>query len=73
VPHADSVFQVHVYCLTRNHLPVPGTADRFSLVVETPHANRVAGMRWLWSSYTISQIAQRLHMGSWKSLNNKLY
>ena len=31
-------FQVHAYCLMRNH---------FHLVVETPQANLVAGMRWL--------------------------
>jgi REP element-mobilizing transposase RayT len=37
-------FQVHPYCLIRNH---------FHLVVETPNANRVAGMRWLLSTYTI--------------------
>jgi putative transposase len=39
-----SGFQVHAYCLMRNH---------FHLVVETPHANLVAGMRWLLSTYTI--------------------
>jgi len=37
-------FQVHAYCLMRNH---------FHLVVETPSANLVAGMRWLLSSYTL--------------------
>ena len=37
-------FQVHAYCLMRNH---------FHLVVETPHANLVAGMAWLLSAYTI--------------------
>lgn len=37
-------FEVHAYCLMRNH---------FHLVVETPNANLVAGMRWLLSSYTI--------------------
>jgi REP element-mobilizing transposase RayT len=37
-------FQVHAYCLMRNH---------FHLVVETPSANLVAGMRWLLSRYTI--------------------
>jgi REP element-mobilizing transposase RayT len=36
-------FQVHAYCLMRNH---------FHLVVETPNANLVAGMRWLLSTYT---------------------
>lgn len=35
---------VHAYCLMKNH---------FHLVVETPDANLVAGMRWLLSSYTI--------------------
>jgi REP element-mobilizing transposase RayT len=37
-------FQVHAYCLMRDH---------FHLVVETPNANLVAGMRWLLSIYTI--------------------
>jgi REP element-mobilizing transposase RayT len=37
-------FQVHAYCLMRNH---------FHLVVETPNANLVAGMRWLLSTYTM--------------------
>jgi REP element-mobilizing transposase RayT len=37
-------FQVHAYCLMGNH---------FHLVVETPEANLVAGMRWLLSTYTL--------------------
>src|SRR5213078_1464602 len=37
-------WQAHAYCLMRNH---------FHLVVETPNANLVAGMRWLLSTYTI--------------------
>ena len=37
-------WQVHAYCLMRNH---------FHLVVETPQGNLVAGMRWLLSAYTI--------------------
>jgi putative transposase len=37
-------FQVHAYCLMRNH---------FHLVVETPDANLVAGMAWLLSTFTI--------------------
>ena len=37
-------FQVHAYCLMSNH---------FHLVIETPNANLVAGMRWLLSSYTL--------------------
>ena len=36
-------FQIHAYCLMRNH---------FHLVVQAPNANLVAGMRWLLSSYT---------------------
>ena len=36
-------WQVHAYCLMSNH---------FHLVVETPQANLVAGMRWLLSTYT---------------------
>ena len=37
-------WQVHAYCLMGNH---------FHLVVETPEANLVEGMRWLQSTYTI--------------------
>jgi REP element-mobilizing transposase RayT len=37
-------WQVHAYCLMRNH---------FHLVLETPNANLVDGMRWFLSSYTI--------------------
>ena len=37
-------FQVHAYCLMGNH---------FHLVVETPRANLVEGMRWCLSAYTI--------------------
>ncbi len=37
-------FLVHAYCLMSNH---------FHLVIETPNANLVAGMRWLLSSYTL--------------------
>ncbi len=36
-------WQVHAYCLMRNH---------FHLVVETPEANLVAGMKWLLGVYT---------------------
>lgn len=36
-------FQVHAYCLMPNH---------FHLVVETPQANLVEGMRWLLSTYS---------------------
>ena len=37
-------YQVHAYCLMRNH---------FHLVVETPNGNLVAGMGWLLSTYTV--------------------
>lgn len=37
-------WQVRAYCLMRNH---------FHLVVETPSANLVEGMRWFLSVYTI--------------------
>lgn len=36
-------WQVHAYCLMGNH---------FHLIVETPNANLVAGMRWFLSTYT---------------------
>ena len=36
-------WQVHAFCLMLNH---------FHLVVETPNANLVAGMRWFLSTYT---------------------
>ena len=37
-------WQVHAYCLMRNH---------YHLVLETPNANLVGGMTWLQSTYTI--------------------
>src|ERR1039458_6601445 len=37
-------WQIHAYCLMGNH---------FHLVLETPNANLVAGMRWFLSAYTI--------------------
>jgi putative transposase len=36
-------WQIHAYCLMRNH---------FHLVMETPQANLVAGMKWLLGVYT---------------------
>jgi REP element-mobilizing transposase RayT len=36
-------WQVHAYCLMRNH---------FHLVIETPQASLVAGMKWLCGVYT---------------------
>ncbi len=40
---AKTEWQVHAWCLMRNH---------FHLVVETPQANLVAGMKWLLGVYT---------------------
>ncbi len=40
---AKTKWQVHAYCLMNNH---------FHLVVETPDATLVAGMRWFLSTYT---------------------
>lgn len=40
---AKTGWQVHAYCLMPNH---------FHLVVETPAANLVAGMKWFLGSYT---------------------
>src|SRR5215204_1088314 len=38
-----TAWQIHAYCLMRN---------RFHLVMETPRANLVAGMKWLLGTYT---------------------
>jgi putative transposase len=40
---AKTEWQVHAYCLMRNH---------FHLVIETPQGNLVAGMKWLLGVYT---------------------
>jgi REP element-mobilizing transposase RayT len=61
---AKTGWQVHAYCLMNNH---------FHLVVETPDANLVAGMRWFLSTYT-AQFNRRhkqfghLFSGRYKSL-----
>ena len=57
-------FEVHAYCLMRNH---------FHLVVETPGANLVAGMRWFLSTYTIRfnhrhQLCGHVFSGRYKAL-----
>ena len=57
-------FQVHAYCLMRNH---------YHLVVETPNANLVAGMAWLQSTYTNRlnrrhQLFGHVFSGRYKSL-----
>jgi REP element-mobilizing transposase RayT len=57
-------WQVHAYCLMLNH---------FHLVIETPRANLVAGMKWFLSTYT-SRFNRRhklfghLFSGRYKSL-----
>ena len=40
---AKTNWQVHAYCLMGNH---------FHLVIETPGANLVSGMKWLLGTYT---------------------
>lgn len=57
-------WQVHAYCLMRNH---------FHLVVETPQPNLVAGMKWLLGTYTIRfnrrhGVIGHLFAGRFKSL-----
>jgi REP element-mobilizing transposase RayT len=61
---AKTGWQVHAYCLMLNH---------FHLVVETPNANLVAGMKWFLGAYT-SRFNRRhklfghLFSGRYKSL-----
>jgi REP element-mobilizing transposase RayT len=57
-------WQVHAYCLMLNH---------FHLVLETPEANLVAGMRWFMSTYTARfnrrhKLFGHLFSGRYKSL-----
>ena len=57
-------WQVHAYCLMNNH---------FHLVVETPQAKLVAGMRWFLSTYTARfnrrhKLFGHLFSGRYKSL-----
>jgi putative transposase len=57
-------WQVHAYCLMGNH---------FHLVVETPKANLVAGMRWFLGTYTARfnrrhKLFGHLFSGRYKSL-----
>ena len=61
---AKTGWQVHAYCLMNNH---------FHLVVETPAANLVAGMRWFMSTYTARfkrrhKLFGHLFSGRYKSL-----
>lgn len=61
---AKTDWQVHAYCLMGNH---------FHLVVETPNANLVAGMRWFMSTYTARfnrrhKLFGHLFSGRYKSL-----
>jgi len=61
---AKTGWQVHAYCLMPNH---------FHLVVETPHANLVAGMKWFLGTYTSRfnrrhQLFGHLFSGRYKAL-----
>ena len=57
-------WQVHAYCLMPNH---------FHLVIETPQANLVAGMKWLLGTYTSRfnrrhKLSGHLFSGRYKAL-----
>jgi len=59
-----TAWQVHAYCLMGNH---------FHLVMETPRANLVAGMRWFLGTYTARfnrrhKLFGHLFSGRYKSL-----
>jgi len=59
-----SGWQVHAYCLMRNH---------FHFVVETPQANLAQGMKWFLGTYTIRfnrrhRLSGHLFAGRYKSL-----
>src|SRR2546426_1216669 len=61
---ARTGWQVHAYCLMSNH---------FHLVVETPRANLVEGMKWLLGTYTMRfnrkhKLSGHLFAGRYKSL-----
>src|SRR5512138_684624 len=61
---AKTGWQVHAFCLMGNH---------FHLVVETPQANLVAGMKWMLGTYTMRfnrrhGLSGHLFAGRYKSL-----
>jgi REP element-mobilizing transposase RayT len=61
---AKTGWQIHAYCLMNNH---------FHLVMETPKANLVAGMRWFLSTYAARfnrrhKLFGHLFSGRYKSL-----
>ena len=61
---AKTHWQIHAYCLMRNH---------FHLIIETPQPNLVAGMRWFLSTYTARfnrrhNLFGHLFSGRYKSL-----
>ena len=61
---AKTAWQVHAYCLMPNH---------FHLVLETPQANLVAGMKWFLGTYTARfnrrhKVFGHLFSGRYKSL-----
>jgi REP element-mobilizing transposase RayT len=62
---AKTRWQFHAWCLMRNH---------FHLVIETPEANLVAGMKWLLGVYTKRfnirhKLCGHLFAGRYKALN----
>jgi len=52
-------FEIHAYCLMRNH---------FHLVVETPNGNLVAGMRWLLSQGMEARRAAESDPAEWQAI-----
>src|SRR6266511_4087257 len=61
---AKTAWQVHAFCLMPNH---------FHLVVETPQANLVAGMKWFLGTYTARfnrrhKLSGHVFAGRYKSL-----
>lgn len=61
---ARTGWEVHAYCLMSNH---------FHLVIETPRANLVAGMKWFLGAYTMRfnrrhRLSGHLFAGRYKSL-----
>ena len=59
---AKTDWQVHAFCLMGNH---------FHLVVETPKANLVSGMKWFLGTYTIRYNARRKLRGHLFSIRHQ--
>ena len=52
---AKTAWRIHAYCLMHNH---------FHLVVETPRANLVAGMKWFLSTYKRNGVSARIPLAA---------